>query len=345
MLTLVCSLLSQTIFGLKAMRDYTGLGSWIHRDLHPENILYKKGITTLNKPYIRYNVDGDSYYVRHNNYLFVLWDFGKIRQIRQQDEDNFMDVYLDYDHYFLNDWFHLDDLNFFNYEEITDVHTAEHTAEWRSSYVYDIARLLAGIYNKCKDHFHITKRFCKTLFVHFIREINNHENNENTVRVNPIDFIGQIDDILRTDPGLIFYGLPVWRSTFNLDVVDAPPANRVLKIYPRADAGFHFGKSKNSTKKSVRNKSVRKSTKSVRKVKSNKSPKKSKKSVRKSKKSTKSVRKVKSNKSPKKSKKSVRKSTKSTKSIRKSTKSVRKSTKSIHKSTKSTKSPKKYVRR
>ena len=40
MIDVVCSLLGQTIFGLKAMRDYTGAGSWIHRDLHPENILF-----------------------------------------------------------------------------------------------------------------------------------------------------------------------------------------------------------------------------------------------------------------------------------------------------------------
>jgi len=61
-----------------------------HGDLHTQNILYyslskekgtKKGKDKEKDKYIKYNLDGDNYELKHFKKIFVLWDFGKMKEI------------------------------------------------------------------------------------------------------------------------------------------------------------------------------------------------------------------------------------------------------------------------
>ena len=293
----VLILLSQTIIGLKAMRETPNHGSWAHCDLHGANILYKQGINPhhpLQRQFIHYVGFGQDIYLRHNNRLFVLWDFGKVKQIRRHGH-GFLGVPLYYDYNFLNGVFHLSGPGAVFAVPITNAETDK----WIASYHYDIARLLAGIYNDLPNTMNGTKLLCQVLYKHFILLVNggNTATNRN---VDPITLITSIYNILtahlNVNPGdaiVINYALAEWANLFNIaaGVVQVPPANQILKRYPNVPPPapvFHFGKAKKSSKKSVR-KAKKSSKKSVRKAK--KSPKKS---VRKAKKSPKkSVRKAK----------------------------------------------------
>ena len=271
----VLCLLAQTIFGLKAMRE-TPHGSWVHRDLHPANILYKQGITQdLEKQFIQYDIDGVSHYVRHNNKLFVLWDFGKVKRITNHVND-FVNVPLHYNYDFLNTHFHLD-----AFDPPID---AEQISEWLTSYNYDMARLLIGIHRKLNTAvpggMPRTKRLCITLFKYFTDRVNNRYADNSSV--DPITFIQAIFNHLREQsnppfvgPLSMIYPLQMWRFIFNLNeagVSQVPSQNNILKRYPDVDHLFewNFGKkkSRSKSKKSKSKKSKNKKSKSKKSKKS-----------------------------------------------------------------------------
>ena len=292
MIPIVLGLVAQTIFGLKAMRE-TPHGSWAHCDLHHENILYKHGINPgPNRDSIRYSIDGVSHYVRHNNLLYVLWDFGKVKQIRKHGH-GFLGVPLgpDFDYAFLNRVFHLTGPgSLFN---VVPPINAIQTDRWIASYHYDMARLLVSIHDDANT-MPRTKLVCRVLYKHFIILVNGGNTAINR-NVDPITFIMLIFNILTAhlnanpmDAPIMNQALNAWTHMMNNPggVPVIPPPNQILKRYPivpAPPAPYHFGKSKKSPKKSVR-KSKRSPKKSVRKAKAKKSPKKS---VRKAKKSPK----------------------------------------------------------
>jgi serine/threonine protein kinase len=80
------SYLCQVLFGIYAFNNYTML---YHRDIKPDNILYKK----INKNIIlHYKINDKDYYVPTFGYLFMIGDFGSVKFIlseRVEDIINF----------------------------------------------------------------------------------------------------------------------------------------------------------------------------------------------------------------------------------------------------------------
>jgi len=277
----VLGLFAQISFGLKAMRQ-TPHGSWVHRDLHPDNILYKDGINPpnplnpLHGQFIKYHINGSDYYIKHNNRLFVLWDFGKVKQISHvapgADPGVFINEPLDYDYaHDLNRWFHLSGAGAYFAPPITAVQTNA----WRASYHYDIARLAAGIHTLLPPWMTRTKVVCMVLLKHFIGLLNDG-NAYSNLSVDPITFINIIGNAFvahgyannPANPEVVAdmaYAINEWIAILNKEFVGGevvhiiPPANQILKKYPIVPPGFHFGKAKKLPK------SVRKAKKSPKK--------------------------------------------------------------------------------
>jgi hypothetical protein len=78
----ICSLIVQSIFGLYVIES-SGLS---HRDFHTGNILYKDISSNLKlskDQYFKYIIDDETtYYVKHQQNLFVIWDLERIDKIK-----------------------------------------------------------------------------------------------------------------------------------------------------------------------------------------------------------------------------------------------------------------------
>jgi serine/threonine protein kinase len=67
----VLSFFLQIIMGLHIINSYDKF----HGDLNPGNILFKKIENKKDKEYLKYKINGETYYVKHCNRLWVLADF------------------------------------------------------------------------------------------------------------------------------------------------------------------------------------------------------------------------------------------------------------------------------
>lgn len=70
----IASLSFQIFAGVFAMKRYYGLQ---HNDLHAGNVLVHKLPEEHRSGVFEYIIDGKHYYVPHQGWLFVIWDFGK----------------------------------------------------------------------------------------------------------------------------------------------------------------------------------------------------------------------------------------------------------------------------
>ena len=258
----VLSVLAQTIIGLKALKDIPD--HVYHRDLHIENILFKVLDPTYGNTDLRHSLryvlpNQNIINIRHYNKLFVLWDFGKIKKRS--------DTRLEFEFDYLSRVFHLTDHTFFTEGEITQVMTDQ----WFVSYNYDIARLLASLYEHLLNTTNctITLNLCKTLFIYYIRKLNTQVVDNETIE--PLNFIMEIDTILGQSSEQIR-----WRDIFN-NGIDVPDANILHTYYPSSQgidnlelipsASFGKMKSVRKTKLPKGRKSNKKEMKSVRKTK------------------------------------------------------------------------------
>jgi len=83
--------IQQQILAIFAFHYYT---NYIHNDIHLGNFLFLK---ISPGGYINYNIFGKNIYVKNLGYLWILWDYGLVKQI-----DNKNDILIDYENIFLN---------------------------------------------------------------------------------------------------------------------------------------------------------------------------------------------------------------------------------------------------
>ena len=234
------SLFAQTMFGLKTMSDTDGNGCWVHLDLHHDNILYRKDIMQPDKnpkeskEYLKYFTGETTYAAfKHNNILWVLWDFGKVQNVKEGGHiqpKNLANVGGHTTPYALNkyyEWldrhFHLSDRNYFN-----PPITVNDVKKWVVSYYYDMARLFVSIYNDLILTPHIMQRsaqLCRTLFIVFIKKLNDPLISDiEKSSVDPLTFM----NVFLSPPIDTMREAWEWSNMFKSINI---PENKILKTY------------------------------------------------------------------------------------------------------------------
>lgn len=210
------SAISQVIFGLKELSDH-GLA---HTDLHSENILIKQHITAdpMAQPYLKYTYDNDAYAINHMDTLCVVWDFGFIgKKGKLLTSHGFSDAFMD---------------RIFFQE-------TQNWKRWKTSLLYDIARLIAHFKMMFETNriisarYPIVSAYINRLFMALTSLLNINDNEKNRTE-EPLFYLKELFPNLIKDPMLRGW----WNETVKINRLINN--QQILKSYPSSQNVKHL---------------------------------------------------------------------------------------------------------